>query len=312
MTPIGDIARNTILQNQTRNLRSLIQVKTDELATGRVSKLREHLNGETGQLRALQSDQNLLQAYKTNINEVQTIFGAQQRGLDQVRSILANLADAALSFQNEDGVQPPLQVIARQSFDTVVSLFNSNIGGRTVFNQGSADTDPNQLFTQIGAALAAQPDQPPLDVARSVIQQAIDPENSEPQAPVPVAPNQSVSTNDPSIQPQFSDILSSLSLLALGRSGETAPERQDIATNVLQMQDQLVSTQANIGQREDRLDSVLSQNASEHEALEFLRNELTAADPYEAATQLQTATLRLETLLAATARISKLSLTNYL
>ena len=134
MTPIGDIARNALLQTQTRSLRSLIQVKTDELATGRVSKLREHLKGETGQLRALQSDQNLLQAYKTNINEVQTIFGAQQRGLDQVRSILANVADATLSFQNEDGVQPPLQVVARQSFDAVVSLFNSNIGGQTVFN----------------------------------------------------------------------------------------------------------------------------------------------------------------------------------
>ena len=53
-------------------------------------------------------------------------------------------------------------------------------------------------------------------------------------------------------------------------------------------------------------------NAAEASALQIARNGLVAADPYDTATAIQAVQTQIETLYTLTARLSRLSLTDYL
>ena len=63
---------------------------------------------------------------------------------------------------------------------------------------------------------------------------------------------------------------------------------------------------------EGQVAAAQSRNGSESSALQIARSEMVAVDAYDAATRLTDAETRLQTLYAVTARLSSLSLTDYL
>jgi len=63
---------------------------------------------------------------------------------------------------------------------------------------------------------------------------------------------------------------------------------------------------------EAQIDGATARNTAESSALELARAELIAIDPYKAATDLTSVQTQLETLYALTARLSRLSLVEYL
>lgn len=74
----------------------------------------------------------------------------------------------------------------------------------------------------------------------------------------------------------------------------------------------LTALQAALGDGQERLDAGLTRLQAERDSLALARQSLIGADPYEAATQLDLAQTRLETIYAITARTARLSLTEYL
>ncbi len=69
---------------------------------------------------------------------------------------------------------------------------------------------------------------------------------------------------------------------------------------------------ANLGTVEAHIETVSVQSASETSALEILKANLLSVDPYETASELQAVQTQLETLYALTARMSRLSLVDFL
>ena len=63
---------------------------------------------------------------------------------------------------------------------------------------------------------------------------------------------------------------------------------------------------------EARVEDAAARLSARGTALEIARNDMSAADPYETATKLQNVQLQLETHYTLTARLSRLSLTEYL
>jgi flagellar hook-associated protein 3 FlgL len=70
--------------------------------------------------------------------------------------------------------------------------------------------------------------------------------------------------------------------------------------------------QARIGAQEARAADGLARAEARAASLQIIRTELLEADPYETATALESATQRLDALYLVTARLSRLSLTEYL
>ena len=74
----------------------------------------------------------------------------------------------------------------------------------------------------------------------------------------------------------------------------------------------LAEVRGRIGSAEAEIDTALARNASATSALELARNEIVAADPYQTAVDLEAAQLQLESLFTITARLSRLTLTEFI
>ena len=97
-----------------------------------------------------------------------------------------------------------------------------------------------------------------------------------------------------------------------GQPEARAALAEQAGATLLSAQPKLINTAATLGLAQNRISTTAIRNASERSALELARNAIISADPYETATRLQDAQNQLETLFAVTARLSRLSLTDYL
>ena len=74
----------------------------------------------------------------------------------------------------------------------------------------------------------------------------------------------------------------------------------------------LAEIRAMVGGFEGQIEGARARNGAEISALQIARSEIVRVDPYEAATELQAVETQLESLYAITARLSRLSLVDYL
>ena len=81
---------------------------------------------------------------------------------------------------------------------------------------------------------------------------------------------------------------------------------------MLQNQDQITATRADIGFAEGRISQAQSRLSAEYSSLEILRGDLVSVDPFETATELEHVQTQLEMLYTITARASRLNLMNFL
>ena len=84
------------------------------------------------------------------------------------------------------------------------------------------------------------------------------------------------------------------------------------AVKLLNAQDRVTDLQATIGNAEASIARAEVRSGTERAALEIARGGLIGADPFEAATRLETAQTQLETLFALTARVSRMTLVDFL
>lgn len=315
MIPIGDIARHVVLQRQSNNLRSMIQARSEELATGQVHDKRGHLSGETGRLYALTNKKRILEGYQSNVVETRTLFEAQQRGLDSIRQHLSDVIDTSLSTNSAGQDIDGLQQAAKRSFTGVMSTLMASVSGRQTYGGLVPSASPQAALDRIAFAISSNPSQPVSETIDTELSAIFGQDGTSaghfPSA-VPLSPTQRVELADQGMDSTLRNVLASLAAVAIEGGRSTEEPGATITGEFIMLQDSIVQVQSDLGQREGYLDRSEARNAAEIAALRTLRNDLVGADPYEAATELQSATLRLETLLTATARISKLNLANYL
>jgi flagellar hook-associated protein 3 FlgL len=140
-----------------------------------------------------------------------------------------------------------------------------------------------------------------------------------PMAPFAVAQGETVALAVTAADPAVRDTLKGLALGALLQRGalSAAPaERAALAmaagTALMESQAARTDMAARIGTAEQGIAAVEGRNAAEASALGIARAGLLGADPFETATALADAQTRIEALYAVTARLSRLSLVDYL
>jgi flagellar hook-associated protein 3 FlgL len=87
---------------------------------------------------------------------------------------------------------------------------------------------------------------------------------------------------------------------------------QQAGQQLVSTEDARTTLRARIGTVEAQIEAARTRNSAEETSLGILRSDLGSVDPYEAATRLQAVQSQLESLYLVTARVSRLSLTEYL
>ena len=124
-----------------------------------------------------------------------------------------------------------------------------------------------------------------------------------------------IRADDPAIR----ETLKGLALAALVKDGPfngNVEQRSDLARiaggQLLSSQSAFIAARAEVGTAQATIENATTQNAAERTALSISRNEITSIDPYQTAVELREVEVQLETLYSMTARLSRLSLVNYL
>ena len=327
----GDMAQATLLRRHTAATKLDITRLSGEATTGVASDSARHLSGNLAGIAAIDARLARLAAYKTATTELTLQTTATQAGLGVVSGLVEAAAGALLPAT---GMANTTQVdsaalTARQSLETMLTTLNTRLGDRSLFAgqaiAGAAVTDIETLLTGLESLVA--PAQTAEDVASAVALWFRDRAGygssgylgGATLAAIPIAEGEvaapDVTANDPALRA----VMSGLALGALLDRGVFAgdPEaRRDLAgragRSLTEAQTGLTYLSARLGTTEARITEATTRNAAEATALGIGRNDLLGVDGYEAATQLQDAEARLDLLFALTARLSRLSLAEYI
>jgi flagellar hook-associated protein 3 FlgL len=138
-------------------------------------------------------------------------------------------------------------------------------------------------------------------------------------APAILGEGVAVETGITARDPALRGVLAGLALAALTSegTGPAAPDDRRALVTAAAMrldsgEDALIRLRSDLGLSEARIEEARSASEAARAALELEHARLTGADPYRTAIELQTVETRLDALYLLTARLSRLSLSEYL
>lgn len=330
---LGDLANTFQLSRQISGLKAEIQRRSTELSTGTVADPGSALRGDYRGLAAIERRLSLAGPERLALSEAQGFAGAAQASLQTLHaraqdtiSVLLGipLAPTAPTLDRAGGT-------AREALEDAVAALNQRHAGRALFAgdavDGPALAPASAMLDSLRAATATETT---ADGVVAAVDAWFDTPGGgfettsyigspEPLAPFRLGEDGTVGASTVAADPVLRTTLKALALGALldgPTLGSDVVEREALgrraAEALIAATTPLVDLQARQGIAEERIAAASSRLSAESAALELARNDLLGADPFEAATRLETAQTQLETLFALTARVSRLSLTDFL
>lgn len=334
LTAIGDLSRNIMLRQANLGTKTELATRIRELTTGVRSDIPAAVAGDTRQLTRIESRLNILASLDRSATELVHRTDSMQRSLEAVQSIAQSLGTSLVQV----GTTPSREslaattVQARQQLADVGQLLNTAVGGRHLFSGTRVDTPPlppvdallaaarsaagsaatsGDLIAAVGAFFDAAPGGG--GFADSVYQ-------GDTSAQVAaIAPGQTLPIDIQAVSPAIRQTLKGMTLLALSAEAPWAGDLHEQARIVAAAGEALIIAdtglsllRGDLGATEAGIARAQSRNAAETTALMLARNDLVAADQYEAASAVAEAEARMEAIYSLTARMSRLSLAAYL
>ncbi|RHZ99702.1 flagellar biosynthesis protein FlgL [Cereibacter sphaeroides] len=328
---LGDLARTFLLRRQNAALKAEAQRLSTEVVTGLAADVRQKTGGDLSALQAIDGSLAVLAARASVTGEAASIASALQMGLSRLDGLASDMSIKLLSVGNNATATTTDQLgeEAEEAFRTAVATLNMRVGDRSIFAgtrpQQAAVLDADTILTTLDAVIAGA--STAADVQTAVEAWFDDPADysalaytggSRP-ASVMIANGESVALEVTADSGAVRDLLKGLALAAMlnrgalsGAPSERASLSELAGSALLQGQTTRVDLEARLGRAEARIHSATISNAAEATSLQMARKELLGTDEYETATLLKATQAQLETLYNLTARISQMSLTNYL
>jgi flagellar hook-associated protein 3 FlgL len=327
---VGDASLTNILARQGADLRGQVQRAAQEVASGKHSDIGQTLRGDFSPLLAIDASLSRLAAYHSTATDAAVQTAAQQSAMAGLSQLASGISTALIGARD---VSTPAQINtlaadARGRLASAIGLLNVQAGGRAVFAGQATGTVPLGTSDDMLAALetAAVGATTAGQIAAAVTTWFNDPlgfgafyQGAAGLAPVPVAPGETADLSTTAMDPAIRDTLAGLAMAALLDRGALASdpyERARLAATAGQSltssEEDRISLSARIGTVEAQIESARTRNSAEESALGILRSDIGSVDPYEAATRLETVRAQLESLYLVTARVSRLSLTEYI
>ena len=328
----GDLAQTRMLQRNGTSLRQTVTRLTEELSSGQVADKSRVLGSGLHQLADVEHGLQLSAQHATSARMATTFLEAQQNAIGQLGQITERIAlDLQTSAHAPDKLaMSASSARAKAGFEDAIGLLETKVAGRYVFAGVAGDQRPFASALDILESVASSL---PPDASLAEIKTHVTAWFSEGGAfdslayngadaanvAIDLGPGHSVRHDATGADKGIRDSLAGLALGALGKT--LAPELAPTAMqNLLQAgADALTSSaetrialETRIGTQEARAADALAHAEAHGASLEIVRTGLLEADPYETATALEAATQRLDALYLVTARLSRLSLTEYL
>ncbi len=331
-TRFGDMARFTSLRRDSGRLNRQISVLAGELASGVVADKARHLRGDLTRLASVSRAMERALVHRHTAEAAGLVIGAQQGVIDDIRNMAqARLGDLTILDQSRSaGAVPAVIDTMAQGFSDLVNRLNTSLAGRTLLagatSDGPAVVSADTLLDALLAGLP--PDTDAADLGTHVAQWFADGGGFDsagyvggPPAKAGLALGQGMTTSaaPTARDAAFRTTLAAFATGALLSRGlyATDPESQrvvlwDAAQALGRANAALTGLAARIGVEEAKLAEATSRAVAEHTAMTLARNALIEADPYETATRLEQAMGQLDMVYTLTARLSRLSLVEYL
>jgi flagellar hook-associated protein 3 FlgL len=343
MVSFGDLAQSYLLKTQTSKFKSETGRITLELSSGRLADVAKSLSGDMGRLSALTRSHDLAKGYLTAAQEGAFRASAMQRVISKISDGAQTLASQLLSSpQNESQTTLTFQArLGADQLEAALSALNTSTSGRSLFsgvatNKAavvSANTiltelraDISRLRTDIGRAptpdevmgrISTWFDTPTTTTPPSIFGPTYS--GGQPTDDMAVSPDDTAWLGLTANDPAFRETLKGFAATALindpgifllpseGRAFARLAGERMLAGN-----DALIAVSASLGVSEARIETAISRNSAEMLTLEMATADLVQSDPFSLATELEAVQTNLETLYAITARISRLSLTDFM
>jgi len=332
MTAIGDLARGMTLRTRATEIKTQIETLSYEMSTGKVQDLSGHLGGDYSQLLDLDRSLARLDAYKIATAEAGLFTDVMQQSLTTFSDSVSEITGSLLAFGTAHSTVTHEQasVQARNELDTMMAALNTRVGGRSLYSGMATDVSPlpssETLLTALEAELTGLTTIADIRNAAedwfndptgfdAVIYQGSD----TALASMQISENERIDIPITATDPAFKAALRDTAVAALASDDalNLSPDQRTVlftqlGVDLANAQDQTVLLRAEVGAAEARVEEAATRNAAARASLEFSRNELISADPYETATRLQTVQFQLESLYSVTVRNANLSLVNFL
>lgn len=330
---LGDLSSTFLLSRQTFALKSEVQRRSSELATGKASDLSRAVRGDYRALSEVTRGLALAETERITIAEARGFAGAAQLALGIAQDQTEALSGTLLAVP----ATPTLPTLAgagstaRMALDAVIGALNEKTADRAIFagdaTDGAALAPAETMMADLEAAVAAETTAAGViaavdawfDTPGGGFDQSGYTGSASALAPFRLGENESASLDVTAADPGLRAVLKGVALAALldgpTLAGDVAA-REEVAraaaTRTIAASGELTEIRAGLGATEATIEAASVRRETETAALEEARGTLTGVDPFEAATRLESARTQLETLYALTARVSRLSLVNYL
>ncbi len=301
-----------------------------ELVTGRIADLNAELAGSIGDAqllrKAIDDISNTQTAITRALGRAQASQLSLARASDGTTELGANLLDA-VNRRDENAINIS-GTQARLQLDAAVTALNQRYEGRALFSGDAVQTNPladaETLLTDIRAIFAGAADAAQLEADLDAYFNApgggfetnIYQGGAGLAARTEVSNGELVNYSAKADEQPVRDLLRNLSTLIVAEEETTFTDRDAAlsmaATGLIEAGNDIAEVRSRIGAAEERMVLAQARLDAEYTALGETYNERTARDPYEAATLLQQLESQLQASYLLTARISRLTLANYI
>ena len=331
MVSFGDLAQSFVLKSQTARLKGDLGRITQELGSSRLADVGSAVSGDFSRLSALARARTTTEGYQSAAREVAAQADASQTVIatlsEHMQALIPPLLSASPLMTAEQVAFTGAE--ARMRFSDVVASLNTSIGGRALFAgraiQGPAVADAETILTALRSELVGTTS---ANDAMMRISAWFD--NAAGYSTIAylgdaaldnaaVSPTDRVWLGATADDPAMRATLLGLAAAALiADAGNPLPlsEKGAFTRHAAEMltagHDRLLDLGARIGISQSRIEAAQSRNAADLLSLELAQGALVQADPYRLATELEAVQTNLETVYAITARLSRLSLTDFL
>lgn len=330
---VGDLALTFQNRRHVAQIKSDLARLSEEIASGQKSDLSTLSGGDFLPIASLERSLKANLAYSTAIAEAAMFTSAMQASLEMVQSSSADLGPALLMAGNSE--HPTMirtaTADAISKFGAAVSAFNTQVADRYAFSGAATDrpalATADDMLANLQTAIAGQTTAAGVDAAldawfdtpsggfETVGYTGSTAQISDFQLSDTDSSRLRITAADPEIR----EVLKGFALAALAGQGalngntvEQAALARRAGERLLSADSALAVLRAQVGTAQAHIEQAEVRNSSEKSALEIARSELTAIDPYRAATQLEATRAQLETLYSLTVRMSRLSLAEFM
>ncbi|WP_435165715.1 flagellin [Falsirhodobacter sp. 1013] len=326
---LADMAQTFALRRHNTSLQSEVQRLSQETVTGLAADTGRAVGGDFTELSAITGSLARLEAYGTAATLAATLTSGTQDALEAIDSSIGALG-IEMSNPTMTGTASSVDTLGKtalQAFQATVSSLNTSVSGQSLFGGTEVNTAPladaDTILSALREATAGAGTAQELEAAVNdwfaSDFTAVAYKGGAERAPYTVGESDRVQASVTATDPAIVQTLKGLAMGALlsqgALEGQTA-ERQDLAQRaggaILKGGDERTDLMARLGAGEGRLANIQTRNTAQISALELARTDILSVDSYESAVRLEATQTQIETLYSVTARLSKMSLTDFL